>query len=745
MTTLARALRSDSQVIALEARIKQLETINAALIDRVERASDFTSDLQGGAFSMFETAISLEALVRERTVAAEDALARLSRANAELAKAHDEANEARTRLRDAIETLSDGFALFDADDRLIMSNTAYLGFWPEVGELPPDAAFAEVANAVAHGGRVIDALASPQRWVADRMSRHVAADGVHVQAIIDGRWLQINEIRTSEGGTVGIYTDITEVKVKDARERARELAEHNLALQATLDTLSEGVCLYDQQHGLVVYNGELERLLFLPLGDRQAIATHAGLLDHCRRLGLQDTAILDWRTAPGERLAGQCQLGDCMVEIRSTPILPGGMAYSFDDITDRLRQQEGLREAAETFERRVGERTVELEAEVVERRAIETQLLAAKLAAEHANRSKTSFLAAASHDLLQPLNAARLFVAALGERRMALPIRALVRQTGVALDSVEELLEALFEISRLDAGAVQPEVVPIELARMLGALRIEFAAQAKQAGLTLDIADTALWVRSDSLMLRRILQNLLSNAVRYTTEGQVSVTVSCAHGDVRIAVRDTGRGIDAANFDVIFEEFHRLAQEHGPAGKGLGLAIVRRASQMLGHRLEITSTLGEGSEFAVLVPLTDPRCSGDTDLRPRDREARGGASGTVLIIDNEPAILAGMEALLGRWGYAVLTATNLDEALEQARGDAPPVLIIADYHLDNGQLGDDAVARLRMTLGRHVQALIISADRSVEVKRRIAAADLPMLNKPVKPAQLRSLLRTLLI
>lgn len=727
------------RIAMLEARIAQLETINAALIDRVERASD----VQGGAFSMFETAISLETLVRERTAALEDVLARLSQANAKLGVAHRDAEEARTRLRDAIESLDDGFALFDSQDRLIMCNAAYRRFWPEVAELPAEAPFSEVARVVAEGQRTIGALASPERWMAERVARHATADGVHVQALTDDRWLQINEIRTSEGGTVGIYTDITEVKAEDARERTRELAERNLALQATLDTLSEGVCLYDQSHNLVVSNGGLERILCLPPGDRREIATQVGLLAHCQRLGLEDPEVLDWRQAPGDRRRARARLGNRVVEIRSTPILPGGMAYSFDDITDRLRYEAELREAAETLERRVAERTTELETEVAERRAVEVQLLAAKTAAEHANRSKTSFLAAASHDLLQPLNAARLFVAALSERRLALPTRALVRQTGVALDSVEELLEALFEISRLDAGAVQPDITVFELDRMIGALRIEFAAQAKQAGLALDIPDTGLWVRSDFRMLRRVLQNFLSNALRYTTAGRVSVAVTCEDDEVRIAVRDTGRGIDPENFEAIFEEFRRIAHHKGPAGKGLGLAVVRRACQMLDHRVEVASEPGQGSEFAVRVPLAE---AGQIETAPsgaRGRTSSEDAGGTVLIIDNEDAILHGMQALLGRWGYAVLTAPSLAAARALDLPRRRPALIIADYHLDDGQRGDAAITALRADLG-DLPALVISADRSDEVKASLAAQGIPMLHKPIKPGQLRALMRTML-
>jgi len=754
MSAPAGLLSATDEVTALKARVEQLEVINAALIDRVERASSF----EGSAFSMFETAITLEALVRDRTMALEAALAQLSRANADIAEAHSAAESMRTRLRDAIESLTDGFALYDADDRLVMSNTAFRKLWPELADLDDDARFSELAQAVARGRRTIGSMVSPDRWVAERLARHTHARGIHIQALADGRWFQINEMRTSEGGVVGIYTDITGVKVEEARQHARQLAEHNLALQATLDTLSEGVCLYDREGALQVYNGGLARLLGLPTDDHGAIALHDGLVAHCRAMGL-DEDILSWRAGPGDRRAAMGRLGDRVVEIRSTPIQSGGMAYSFDDVTDRALYERTLREAAETLERRVAERTRALEAEVAERRVVEGQLLAAKIAAEVANRSKTIFLAAASHDLLQPLNAARLFVAALSERRLALPTRALVRQTGVALDSVEELLEALFEISRLDAGAVKPEIGSIEIDRMLGALRIEFATPAKQAGLNLRIPDSGLWVQSDVRMLRRILQNFVSNALRYTRQGEVVVEVTAHDGFARIAVNDTGRGIAPEHFATIFEEFRRLSHDRGPAGNGLGLAIVKRASEALGHRVEVSSVPGEGSQFAVWVPLGERLREASPVARGRERHEDVGGGGSVLILDNDPAILQGMEALLERWSYRVLTAPSLDALTARiAQGQItsgqiaqgappaswPPALIIADYHLDDGQLGDDAIAALRDRLGTRTPALIISADRSEEVKAKVQGAGLAMLHKPVKPAQLRALMRTLM-
>lgn len=725
----------------LAERIRQLEKINEALIDRVERSSD----VQGGAFSMFEAAIALEAMVRDRTAALEQALSSLNEANAEMAEAHRDADAARVRLRDAIESLPDGFALFDADDRLLLHNEAYLGFWPALrGRDLSSVTFGEIAEMAAQSGLPVGSLVSRERWLADRLSQHAKADRVHVQALADGRWVQINELKTSEGGRVGIYTDVTEVKAEDARERARELAERNLVLQATLDTLSEGVCHYGLDRRLLVRNQGMVRLLGLDARGSKRLETHAGLLSYCRdRLGIDCTSALEWRET-GEQVETPCVLGGRHFIIRSTPLTPGGgMAFSFDDITERVQDRNALREAAEMLERRVAERTTALQAEIAERREVEGQLRAAKTAAEHANRDKTRFLAAASHDLLQPLNAARLFVSALAERRLAAPSRALVRQTGVALDSVEDLLEALFEISRLDAGAITPAWSAIELEPMLAALRIEFAAVARAEGLSLDIPVTDVWVRSDIRLLRRILQNFLSNAIRYTAQGCVSITIAVQEDGARITVRDTGPGIAPEHQEAIFEEFRRLESTQRIPGKGLGLAIVRRAATMLGHRLDVESTPGQGSAFSVLVPLAEARSDrgGDTS-----RPVRPGVTGTqsLLVIDNDPAILAGMAALLRNWGHQVATATGpLDT--EAAEAIAAGIdMIIADYHFDDGMRGDEAIAIVRKAAGREIPALVITADRSDEVKAALAQARVPMLNKPVKPAQLRALMRNML-
>lgn len=733
----------------LREEIRKLRKINAALMDRVERSSD----MAGNAFSMFETAISLEAMVRDRTSELEDALSRLAVANAEIAEARDTADAARMRLRDAIESINEGFALFDAEDRLVLCNQAYLGFWPQITDLVADQpTFHDIAHVVADSRQAMGALVAPDRWVSDRLARHSIADGGHVQALSDGRWVQINELRTSEGGIVGIYTDITEVKAEDARERARELAERNIVLQGTLDNLSEGVCVFDATGRLAAWNDALRRLLGLPQSLSDTLDTHAALLRWCREtMGMDDGGCLDWHgdRAGSLRVDRLCRAGDRSFEVRSTTMGGrGGQVIGFTEVTDMLRAQLSLRETAETLERRVSERTGELvqvnqklEAEVAERRVIEAALLDAKTAAEKANLSKTSFLAAASHDLLQPLNAARLFVAALADRRLALPTRALVNQTSTALDSVEDLLEALLEISRLDAGAIQPEIGHFRIDTLLRTLEGEFAPMARSAGLSLSIDTAPHWVESDIRLLRRILQNFISNALRYTQQGSVRVTCREDGDTLHISVTDTGPGIPLDKQAMVFDEFRRL--DARPGGKGLGLAIVKRAGDMLKHPISLISAPGAGATFSIALPRGQEiaQDEGPVDGHGRDRSMRDLS---ILVIDNERTIQTGMRTLLTGWGCTVTTADGFDEAAAQFTSGERPDIILVDYHLNNGETGDVVIERLHRHFGLTIPAAMISADRGEELKIRLAAQGVPLLNKPVKPAQLRALLQTIL-
>ena len=722
------------RIVELEARIAKLERINVSLMDRVERSTD----LQGNAFSAFETAITLEGKVRERTADLERALGDLAASNAALAHARDAADAARRRLGDAIEALDEGFEIFDADDRLVLCNRTYLSLWPSVADrIVPGMRFDEIAGAIGEAGAALGALVAPDRWVSERVGQHRVADGGQVISLADGRWIQVNEQRTSDGGVVGVYTDITDIKAEDARSRARELAERAVLLQGTLDAMPQGVCVFAPDRSLIAWNDPLLSLLGLPrVHARERIADHAALVDWCKaQLPRTDAAdTLGWigggAAAAGEVVAVRRLADGRSIEIRRLAMPDGGMVMSFDDVTERLR-------TADALEQRVALRTRELQAEVREREAAEGAMREAKTAAEQANLSKTRFLAAASHDLLQPLNAARLFVSALTTRRLAEGNRKIVAQTASALDSIEGLLEALLEISKLDAGAITPEIGDVAIDDLFETLRAEFALLAAERGLTLTVVSTQLWVRSDRRLLRRVLQNFLSNAVRYTNQGGITMSARHEGRSVVIAVADTGPGIDPADHDEIFEEFRRL-DTGGTQGMGLGLAIVRRASRMLGHPVRLASAPGEGATFTIEVPFA---ALGLMRLPAAAASPRGIGVSSVLVLDNEESILAGMRAMLGGWGVKVRTATTLAQARTQVRrAREAPDMILADYHLGAGALGDEAVAALRKEIGTPVPAVIITADRMPDLRERLLGAGLHVLQKPVKPAQLRALL-----
>jgi signal transduction histidine kinase/CheY-like chemotaxis protein len=407
---------------------------------------------------------------------------------------------------------------------------------------------------------------------------------------------------------------------------------------------------------------------------------------------------------------------------------------TFTDITPSVEAAEALERANESLERRVRERTTELT-------RLNAELARAKANADEANISKTRFLAAASHDILQPLNAARLYVTSLVERQGSGEDARLVANVDASLDAVEEIFGALLDISRLDTGAMKPEIVAFRIDELMRQLEVEFAPLAREKDLQLVFVLSSATVRSDRRLLRRLLQNLVSNAIKYTPSGRVLVGCRRRRNRLRIDVYDTGLGIPKSQTKAIFREFHRLTQGAKVArGLGLGLSIVERIGRVLDHKIDLQSRVGEGSRFSVEMPLSSAAASvrlATPPLRVDPGQLEGMA---VLCVDNDSQILDGMETLLGGWGCRVLNATNLasaSAAIAEAKIGLSGVLV--DYHLDDGN-GIDAIVELRRRFGADLPAILITADRSPRVRDEARARDVPMLNKPIKPAALRALL-----
>jgi CheY-like chemotaxis protein len=364
----------------------------------------------------------------------------------------------------------------------------------------------------------------------------------------------------------------------------------------------------------------------------------------------------------------------------------------------------------------------------------------AKAEADDANVSKTRFVAAASHDILQPLNAARLYVTSLSERRQRSGEDAdLVANIDASLEAVEEIFAALLDISRLDTGAMKPEMADFRIDELLARLDVEFAPLAREKRLDLRFMPCAITVRSDRRLLRRLLQNFVSNAIKYTPAGRVLVGCRRRGDKLRIDVYDTGIGIPHSKRRAVFKEFHRLDQGARVArGVGLGLSIVERIARVLDCEVALQSAVSRGSHFSLEVPRA--AAAAEPAVQPLRLNA-GRLTGTVaLCIDNDRSILDGMEKLLGGWGCRVLTAADLAEALAalDASGLEPDGLLV-DYHLDGGN-GVAAIAELRRRVGRHVPAIVITADHSLHVREEAQAEGAHLLNKPLKPASLRALI-----
>lgn len=443
---------------------------------------------------------------------------------------------------------------------------------------------------------------------------------------------------------------------------------------------------------------------------------------------------------------------DVLMNLLLKPDQDGLVEGFVADITERKLAQQHLEQLNDQLEQRVAARTDELleanrnlQQQIARRERIECDLRDARDAAEAANRSKDKYLAAASHDLLQPLNAARLLISTLRERRLPAAEQLLVERTHQALEGAEDLLTDLLDISKLDQAAVKPDPAVYRLDEMLAPLVSEFQSVAEAAGLELRVrfGDFALF--TDLRLMTRILRNFLSNACRYTERGSILLAARRRGDQLRLEVWDTGRGIAADRLESIFLEFNQLdvGRAADRKGVGLGLAIVERIAKILGYRVQVESRPGRGSRFSIQVPLA-ARVPLPISLQaPQPGTGNPLPGRRLLVLDNELSILESMAALLGQWGCEVLTATDQAAALAVLQGRAPE-LILADFHLDHGVTGCQVVQQLREHFQQPLPAVIITADRSDQCRRALQQLGAPLLNKPVKPGKLRAVLSQLL-
>ncbi|SFR40706.1 Na+/proline symporter [Marinobacter daqiaonensis] len=580
---------------------------------------------------------------------------------------------------------------------------------------------------------------APQRPASSHLMRYIerqlasvigaSTARVVLESTLTGRDMQIEDV-------VSIVDEASQ-----AMTFSREL------LQSAIENISLGVSVVNHQQQLVVWNRRYLELFSYPKGYVRVGRPVQDLMRYnltsanlpARRI---DEIINDRCAAmkQGRPMSYERHRPDgTVLKVEGSPIPGGGFVTTFQDITAMRRTEQALKETNIYLEQRVKERTQELQ-------VINEQMLKAKSVAEQANQSKTRFLASASHDLLQPLNAARLFASALQNKVTTDDTRQLANHLDSSLGAAEEIISTLLDISKLDAGALEPDISSFPVNDLLRHLATEFSAIAKDQDLTLTVVPSTAWIRSDAKLLRRVVQNFLSNAIRYTNSGG-RILMGCRRlkGYLRIEVWDTGPGIPEDQLAHIFEEFRRLRQGRDNKGLGLGLAIVDRISGMLGHPVNVHSQVGRGSTFTITVPAV-PAGEPVPQRAPSSSASRGLSTLNglrVLCIDNEAQILEGMEALLTNWKCNVSTALSLDEARDVLAG-SPPDIMLADYQLDDDRNGLDAMDSLRSDFGATIPGVLITGYLGEEVREDAVSRDYHILYKPVKPAALRALVNKLM-
>lgn len=863
-----------SELAALRYENEKLKKVNSVLIQRLELGwGNFST-----AYSTFERAAMLTEKVASKSQALEETRTRLVQVESNLEETERQKRLTQQRLLDLINSLPDAIALFDQDRILVMANSHFYKFWAQSPSavIPGKTPLKSLGRlAIAHGllgGSGGEGLVSR----GDKVSTEADAS---VFQMADGRWLQLSEEMTSDGGLVVVYNDITRLKVSEQRSRQRVVREYDDQVSGILDNIPQGVAMFDNAGRLRVWNDRFMRFLqldasYLQGGEAyQEVISPRGwgalgkaisvleqgdncdpLRDSCAsQLLRSDGRLLDMRSHPmpqggfvttitdisdmrrtakalreGEQrlqlmtdalpalisyvnkaerfefvnaafesllrrsrdsivgctledilgaaqyeahrpylkqvLSGQSvafeveqTVDDARARIFSKTYVPqrddAGVVTGFfaleQDVTEQRRTAQALKHAYQHMEQRVFERTRELSAlnkqmqeEISERALIEAELLRATEEAQQASASKVKFIAALGHDLLQPLNAARLFSTALSDEALPTQAAGVARSLARSLDDVESMISTLVDISKLDAGVVEAVSESFAIDDLLRALANEFSVQAEQAGLGFSYRPSSMVVHTDSQLLARILRNLLTNALRYTETGRILLGCRRRADGLDIEVADTGIGIEADQLRVIFGEFQRGTAGRGrdDRGLGLGLAIVEKLAAVLEAQVSVRSLPSQGSVFSVRIPYGNLQPNPVAPVLHADqlRDRR------VLVLDNDEAICDGMFNVLSRWGCEVATAVSISDMHTLLDDGFVPDAAVMDYQLEDETTGFDAALALRNYFSKDIPILLITANYGKLLRTQANNLGYSLMHKPVKPLRLRQILNRLI-
>ncbi|NQY89444.1 MAG: PAS-domain containing protein [Colwellia sp.] len=836
------------QITQLKEQNGILKKINHALMERVENHGN-----QFAPYAAFEHSVYLADQVREKTQELKNTLAKLERSNRALTQANNKANLFKQRFIDAIESISEGFVLLDSDGRIILQNSTFSSFWEGLG---------------LSTGVGVNLKDLKDRAKNLGIIRHVHPGDAYninpVYKLSNGRWFQLNERRTMEGGWVMLYSDITALKTAENVRYEQGMANKSLLLQSLVDNLSQGVVLISSQQQVEVWNNRFAKISQLSplilkekpyfsnitnlteldlepkkehayhvqtlsngtvveirdhhLNNGKVIKTYTDITERHRyaeslekserwlrlitdnvpamiayvgadlKFQFTNQVYMDWY---GHSASGLYELEDIQnrTNFDFSKVKPyvnkalDGESVSFEteeknlagdpcyllksyvpnidvegqvlgffvlirDITARRKNALALQKAHDLLEVRVEERTSQLQTEIEGHRQAQVSLEKAIKEADEANMSKTKFLAAVSHDLLQPLNAAQLFNSSLAEQVLKTKLAPIVSSVDASLSDLENLICTLVDISKLDAGVVKADKSSFKLADLLDNLANEYQQQAHQYEVSLHYVSTDIIVHSDSVLLARVLRNFLSNAFRYTESGKVLLGCRRQGDHISIEVWDNGVGIAKEKINEIFQEFKRLQSSKVAYrnGLGLGLAIVDKIAKVLEHSIKVNSVQGKGSMFSIQVPIGKiEQLPSHNSLPSQILHNTILAQRTIWVIDNDANICDGMAHLLGGWDCTVITATSLEDLEQQVEiYQEHADILIVDYHLDDDKTGLCAAKIINKGRKSAIPTLMITANYSKSLKKEVEKTGILLLNKPVKPMKLKTTMLHLL-
>jgi len=547
-------------------------------------------------------------------------------------------------------------------------------------------------------------------------------------------------------------------------ETAHALQHSQSILNASLENIEQGISVVDKDLRLVAWNSPYVKLFNYPPEFLQVGTPIANLIRYNARGGLcGDGEFEEHVTKRLEHLKRgiphryqRLHQDGSVLEMWGNPLPDGGYVTTFTDITEHTQDKEALREAKLNLEQRVQERTetislmnAELLREIDHRRAVESEVQRAREIAEAANADKTRFLALASHDILQPLNAARLYSSALQESPDSDDRMTVIGNLSESLNSTEALISGLLEIARLDDGAIVPRLEVFDIAEILDQLINEFQTLAGKQNIRMRAVPCHCNVQSDKIYLRRIIQNLISNAIKYAQQGQVLVGCRRTAPGLLVQVLDTGSGIPEDKQALIFNDFYRLRQhQQKVSGAGLGLGVVSRLCKLLELPVTLESELSRYTRVSVLVPYGQLQSTlGKEHSKPQQNSAEPELIGSeihdlvVFCVDDEYGNLDALARLLAKWQCKMVSAGTIEEALTLARQQGKPDVILMDYHLNDDYDGIQLIERLREIWQEQVPATIVTASHDAEVHAQVKQRGMQLLHKPLRPAALKALLR----